>query len=176
MRYWYIELFRELLKNDIKFIVAGGIAVNLLGVPRFTADLDLIVALDRKNILKFIKCMKKLCYVPKIPVKAEAFADEENRDKWIKEKNMRVFSFRQLDRPYEVLDIFVKEPFPFVELWREKENIQLENITVPVVSIDHLIRLKKGANRLQDLSDVDALKKLKRELIDEKKRKAKKRG
>jgi hypothetical protein len=52
----------------------------------------------------------------------------------------------------------------------------LENIDIPVVSIDHLIKLKKQANRLQDLSDIEALKKLSRELNSEKKRHCKKRG
>jgi len=176
MRYWYIELFRELSKRDIKFVVAGGIALNLLGVPRFTADLDLILALDQKNIQKFIKCMTKLNYSPKAPVKAADFANDKNRDMWFKEKNMRVFCFMRLNRPYEIVDVFIKEPVPFAELWKERENIRLENTKIPVISIRHLIKLKKNASRLQDLSDVDALKKLIKELADEKKGKAKKGG
>lgn len=174
MRYWFAEIFRGLEKGDVKYVIVGGIAVNLLGVPRFTADLDLIVALEQKNVLKFAKCMSKLGFRPKVPVTAKMFADPKNRESWIKEKNMIVFSFWRPERPYEVIDVFVKEPIPFKELWAEREKISLENIKIPVISIGHLIKLKKQANRLQDISDIEALKKLSKELRSEKN--GKKRG
>jgi hypothetical protein len=176
MRYWFTEIFRELAKEDVKYVIVGGIAVNLLGVPRFTADLDLVVALDEKNVLKFANCMSRLGFRPKVPVTAEMFADPKNRESWIKEKNMIVFSFWRPKRPYEVIDVFVKEPIPFDELWSERERIALENIKISVVSIRHLIKLKRQANRLQDASDIEALKKLSRELDGEKKGRGKKRG
>ncbi len=167
MRNWYIEIFRALVEEDIRFVVAGGIAVNLLGVPRFTADLDLIVALDERNVNKFVRCMADMGYKPKVPVPAEAFADQGNREKWVREKNMRVFSFIQPNRPYELIDVFVKEPIPFSEMWREKENIRIENIEVPVVSIEHLLQLKQAAGREQDLSDIDALQRLQEDFKNE---------
>ncbi|MFH0800399.1 MAG: hypothetical protein V2A66_09510 [Pseudomonadota bacterium] len=168
MRSWYMDVFSELAANDVKFVVAGGIAVNLLGVPRFTADLDLIVALERENVVKFAQCMTRLGFKPKVPVPAEAFADPENRKRWIAEKNMRVFSFQKPDLPYEVVDVFVNEPIPFADMWRDKETITLDNITIPIVSIDHLIQLKREAMRLQDMSDIEALEKLKEELANDK--------
>lgn len=175
MRYWFIEIFRELAKEDVRYVIVGGIAVNLLGVPRFTADLDLIVALEQENVHKFAKSMSRLGFKPKVPVTAEMFADPKNRERWINEKNMIVFSFWRPDRPYEVIDVFVKEPIPFKELWSKREKVSLEDIKIPVISIDHLIQLKKQADRLQDVSDIEALKKLSRELKGEKKGR-KKRG
>jgi hypothetical protein len=79
MHYWFIEIFEALIKEDVKFVIAGGIAVNLLGVPRFTADLDLIIALNKNNALKFIKCITNLGFRPKAPVNAETFASAANR-------------------------------------------------------------------------------------------------
>lgn len=176
MRYWLNEIFRELAKEDVRYVIVGGIAVNLLGVPRFTADLDIVVALDRKNVLKFAKCMSRLGFRPKIPVTAEMFADPKNRESWIKEKNMIVLSFLHPERPYEVIDVFLKEPMPFDELWAKREKITLENIEIAVISIDHLIKLKKKADRLQDISDIEALRKLSKELKSEKKARGKKRS
>ncbi len=164
MQSWYMEVFRELSTADVRFVVAGGIAVNLLGVPRFTADLDLVVALEKENVVKFVQCMIRLGLKPKVPVPPEAFADSENRKRWIEEKNMRVFSFQKPDRPYEVVDVFVKEPIPFDEMWHDRERILLDNVEIPVVSIDHLIALKREAMRLQDISDIEALERLKEEL------------
>lgn len=167
MRSWYMDVFRELATEEVKFVVAGGIAVNLLGVPRFTADMDLIVALELENVVKFTRCMTRLGFKPKVPVPAEAFADPENRRRWIAEKHMRVFSFQKPDLPYEVVDVFVDEPIPFAEIWRDRESVDLDDITIPVASIDHLIRLKREAMRLQDVSDIEALEKLKEELANE---------
>lgn len=165
---WYREIFQAIVKARIRFVVAGGVALNLLGVPRFTADLDLIVALSRENVSRFVRCLAKLGYRTKLPVNAESFADEGTRKKWIEEKNMMVFSFYKKDRPYELIDVFVKEPLPFDKIWRERESVRLGDVVIPVISVDHLILLKKRANRLQDISDVASLKKLKAELKNEK--------
>ena len=176
MRYWFSEIFKGLAKEDIRYVIVGGIAVNLLGVPRFTADLDIIVALEQKNVRKFVKCLTNLGFKPKVPVTAEMFTDHKNRANWAKEKNMVVFSFWRPDRPYEVIDVFIKEPIPFKELWSKREKIALENIKIPVVSIGHLVQLKRRSGRLQDISDIEALNKLSKELKSEKNGQDKKRG
>lgn len=165
---WYGEIFQALMKARVRFVVAGGVALNLLGVPRFTADIDLIIALSRENVFRFVKCLARLGYKTKLPVKAESFADEKTRKKWIEEKNMMVFSFYKKDHPYELVDVFMKEPMPFDKMWRERKRVRLGNIFIPVISVDHLIFLKKKANRLQDISDVESLKRLKAELKNEK--------
>jgi predicted nucleotidyltransferase len=164
MHSWYLDIFRELVESNVRFVVAGGVALNLLGVPRFTADLDLIVALDERNVLTFTDCMTRLGFIPRVPVQAKDFAVAENRERWRREKNMRVFSFTKPNNPLEVVDVFVYEPMPFEEMWERREAIPIENFSLPVVSVDHLIALKKEAGRLQDLSDIEALEKVKGEL------------
>lgn len=167
---WFNEVFNALIKNDVRFVIAGGVALNLLGVPRFTADIDLIVELEKENILRLAECMTKLGFKPKVPVKPEAFADPKNRAEWIEKKNMRVFSFQHPSRPYEVVDIFVQEPIPFDQLWEKREIVPFGNVSLPVIAIEHLIQLKKNAGRLQDISDIEALERLKEEFTDENKR------
>ena len=44
-----VGLCRELNERGAKYVVIGGIAIIAAGYPRFTADLDLIVAADREN-------------------------------------------------------------------------------------------------------------------------------
>jgi len=39
----YEDLFRKLEEEQVRYVVAGGVAMVLHGVIRFTADLDLIV-------------------------------------------------------------------------------------------------------------------------------------
>lgn len=42
----YLELFRKLDDAGVRYLVVGGIAVNLHGVNRLTHDIDLMLALD----------------------------------------------------------------------------------------------------------------------------------
>lgn len=49
------RIFQALADGKIEYLVAGGVAVNLHGVERSTADLDLIVHLAEENLLKFIE-------------------------------------------------------------------------------------------------------------------------
>jgi hypothetical protein len=42
-------IFDELQRSQVRYLVVGGVAVVLQGHPRFTADLDLVVALDPSN-------------------------------------------------------------------------------------------------------------------------------
>lgn len=159
---FYEEVFRELNRKKVRYVVAGGIAVNLHGVPRVTEDLDLIIYLGEENVGKFSKAMGTLGYKPKTPVKIEDFGIKRNREDWIKNKGMIVFSLWNKHIPYRVIDIFVKDPIDFKELYRDKSNISAGGFKIPVVSIDHLIKLKKMAGRKQDISDIVSLRRAKK--------------
>lgn len=158
---FYEEVFRELNRQKVKYVVAGGIAVNLHGVPRVTEDLDLVIYLGEENVSKFSKAMETLGYKPKIPVKIEDFGVKKNREDWIKNKGMVVFSLWNKHIPYRVIDVFVKDPIVFKELYRDKLNISAGEFKIPVVSIEHLIKLKEMAGRKQDISDIQSLKRVK---------------
>ncbi len=56
------KIFKEFNKTKIKYLVVGGVAVNLYGYARFTGDLDILLLLDKKNLEKMDKIMKKLNY------------------------------------------------------------------------------------------------------------------
>lgn len=157
MKIFYEDIFRELNRNGVKYVVAGGVAVVLHGVIRLTLDLDLYVDLHEDNLIKFITSMGLLGYKPKVPVKAADFIKQENREAWKKEKNMKVFSFIHLDRPTELIDVFIEEFIKYTKVDKEKEIITADDIKIPIMSIKHLKQLKKIAGREQDLKDIQAL-------------------
>jgi len=154
----YEDIFRALNANKVKYVVVGGIALVLHGVVRLTADLDLIIQLETKNLTKFVSVMNSLGYRPKVPVKAEEFIDQEKRETWRTEKGMQVFSWYHPKKPSVLLDVFVDEPIGYETLEEEKEVIRAGSIKIPVVSIQHLIALKKISGRPQDIADINALK------------------
>jgi hypothetical protein len=157
---FYEDVFRKLGERNVKYAVAGGVALVLHGVVRFTADLDLIVDLGQENLERFVQAMKELGYKPRVPVRAEAFLDPANRETWKRDKGMEVFSFLDQSRPMSLVDVFIDEKIPFEEIERDMVRVTAKDITIPVVSISHLKWLKKTAGRPQDIADIEMLESL----------------
>ena len=154
------NLFSSLNKESVKYMVAGGIAVNLYGIERATADIDIILNLDKKNLLKFVKVAKKLGLKPKLPLALDDFIDAERRKGWIVDKDMVVYSLYDAKNPFFLLDIFVEEPFNFDEVYEERKKIEFENTIIPLVPIKVLIAMKEKSDRPQDKADTFYLKKI----------------
>lgn len=157
----YKTIFEELEAKQVEYLIAGGFAVNFHKVQRSTIDLDLVLHLTEPNVLKFIGIMKALGFVPRLPVNPENFANPKIRQEWIKEKNMMVFSFNHKSNPLEVIDIFVEEPKPFIELYANRLEVPLGDIMLKVIGKDDLIEMKEKAGRSKDLYDILELRKLK---------------
>jgi hypothetical protein len=159
---FYEDVFRELNKKRVDYVVAGGVALVLHGVVRLTADLDLIVNLEEKNFLRFIKTIEALGYKPKIPVKTSEILDPSIRQKWIKEKNMKVLSFYNPALPIGLIDVLIHQPIRYKEIKRHSVKIKSGALGIPVVSIEDLIRLKRISGRPQDITDIAMLKEIKK--------------
>ena len=157
---FYEEVFRKLTDREVKYAVAGGVALVLHGVVRLTADLDLIVELSTENLRKFIRAINELGYKPKPPVDAEDFIDPLNRKAWKEEKGMEVFSFYHPKMPINLIDVFVNEPIGFNEIESEIVIFKARDIKIPVISKKHLKALKRKANRPQDIADIEALEEI----------------
>jgi hypothetical protein len=149
-------------------MVAGGIAVNLYGIERATADVDVIIKLVKGNLEKFVEAVRELGLRPKVPVELDDFLDAEKRKEWIKDKGMMVFSLYDVKNPFFLLGIFVEEPFDFDAVYKQRKIIKLEDAGIPVVPIKELIRMKEKSNRPQDQADIYYLKKIVGDWEDEK--------
>ena len=132
--------------------------MNLHGLERATHDIDLIIYLEKKNILAFAGVVKKLGFKPKIPVKVEDFANEELRQSWIKEKNMVVFSFYHPKNPFEVIDVFVYHPRPFHEMFKAGKRASLSGQIIHAVGLEDMLFLKEKASRPKDEIDIRYLR------------------
>lgn len=157
------RLFDSLDKESVKYLVGGGIAVNLYGIERATADIDIILKLDKENLLRFIDVAKELGLKPKIPVKVEDLMDEEKRKDWIVNKGMTVFSLYDPKKPFFLLDIFVDVPFNFDEVYKKRKKIKFMDTIIHVVPIDDLIKMKEKSDRAQDRADIFYLRKILKE-------------
>jgi len=154
------QVLAALNAEKVRYLVVGGVAVVLHGHLRTTADLDLVVELAPDNARRAISALVKLGFRPRAPVPAEQFADPAARRAWIDEKGLTVFSLWSDRLPEIEVDLFVKEPFHFDEVYARAVRVPLDTTTVTVVSLADLIALKQAAGRPVDLADVDALRAL----------------
>ena len=64
------KIFTVLNAARVRYLIAGGIAVNIHGYQRMTGDLNL-VQLETTNLLNALQALSTLGYKPTLPVKAE---------------------------------------------------------------------------------------------------------
>lgn len=157
----YEEIFKEFKKQKVKYVIVGGIAVNLLGSLRSTADIDILVEMSDDNLRKIVTILKKKGYRVKQPVDPMKMADKKTREDWIKNKHMKAFNFYKEDGIKEV-DIIIDSPVSFEEAKKRAIHIKSGNITLPVISIDNLIKMKRKTGRNVDKLDIADLKKIKK--------------
>ncbi|PIX26488.1 MAG: hypothetical protein COZ68_01110 [Deltaproteobacteria bacterium CG_4_8_14_3_um_filter_43_13] len=60
----YLGILKKMNEKGVRYIVVGGIAVNLYGIPRMTYDIDLMLDLEDKNLKKFLKLLKSWGFKP----------------------------------------------------------------------------------------------------------------
>ena len=70
--------------------------------------------------------------------------------------------------PFQEIDVMINSPMPFEACYAKRRTLRTAGVRVPVLSVDDLIQFKQHAGRLQDVSDVEALQRLKEIQGDEK--------
>ncbi len=163
----YQQILAALAKGKVRYLVAGGIAMNIHGLTRSTFDLDLIIFLEKKNILQFVKVMRKLGYKPKVLVEPEDFADEKLRRQWVEEKNMVVFSFYHSQDMMNVVDVFVEHPRPFEEMFKAGKISNLLGQKIRAAGLQDMLYMKKKAQRPKDELDIRFLENIIRKQKDD---------
>ena len=148
-------IFHALNEACVRYMVAGGVAVNIHGYQRMTMDLDLVIQLDSDNIKKAMKRLNQLGYTPIVPVTTEDFIDPDKRRNWIKTKNMQVLALQSKQFPETTIDIFVTEPFNFDKEYESAVHAELSpGTSINIVNIPALIEMKQKSGRARDLDDI----------------------
>lgn len=170
-RSFYERLFVELDRKGVRYVLCGGLAVNLHGVPRVTADADIAIDFAADNVRGLIEVVRSLGLRPLVPVDPQDLASPERRAEWRTQKGSVVFQFAEPSKPYLKVDVFLDTPLPFETLWAGHSRLHLGTAKVPVASIEHLIVLKQKVDppREQDLADIRSLVKV-RDLLERRRR------
>lgn len=154
-----VECLRALHNAGVRYLVVGGFAVAAHGYRRATVDLDLVVQLQKDNLVAALAALQEVGFQPRIPVTAEQFADPETRRGWIEEKGMVVLNLWHARHHGITVDVFVDEPFDFdAEYAQALCEELLPGLPVRYPRLQALIDMKLKAGRERDLNDVKQLR------------------
>jgi hypothetical protein len=149
-----LQLIEALDNNRIRYALVGGYAVALHCVVRGTVDVDLAIRINKGEFRKTEKALNGLGLKSLLPVTADDVFTY--REEYIRNRNMKAWSFVNPDRAGEVVDILITEDVS--DLKTVTKTIASRKVRVAV--IPELIRMKTGTGRPQDEVDIKALKEL----------------
>jgi hypothetical protein len=157
-----LDLLVKLQQADVDFVLVGGLAVQLHGYMRMTYDVDLVLAMNDENLAKFIDVAKGQGLAPVIPVPIDSLKNAALIDQWHREKGMLAFALREPSVAGSVIDVLVRPDVSFERLSADATEAEFMGKRIRIASIDHLLEMKRIANRPKDLLDITALEKIKR--------------
>lgn len=158
----YLKLFSKLEEQKVRYLICGELAVNIYGIPRMTADIDLLLDFNEQNLLAFENVMNEIGYKPTLPIKLSSLFEFEKRKSFKDEKNLIAFSFFNQANNLMSVDVLLYLPITFEELWKNKTIRKFETTEVYLVCVEDLIALKEYSGREQDKQDVFYLKQYKK--------------
>lgn len=147
----FVNLWKASNQFNLKFIMIGGVAINLHGYYRTTSDIDIWIddtPENRENLYRTFKeigmgDLKALLTIQFIPGWTDFYLDNGVR-----------------------LDIMtcVKglEKYSFTEAYEMASMADIYDMQVPFLHINQLIESKKAANRPKDQVDLIELEKIKK--------------
>lgn len=137
--------FIELLeKNQVRYLVIGGYAVSVHGYPRYTGDLDIFVAIDSKNSCGILKTFRDF-----------GFTDLEINESDFLEVDTIVEIGRE---PLKIQVMNEISGVSFDEAESTKILVPVDDMKVPFISLEMLIKNKLSTKRDKDRIDARILK------------------
>jgi Nucleotidyl transferase of unknown function (DUF2204) len=136
------EVFSSFQNHKVKYVVIGGIAAVLHGVPRATFDLDILVEATAANARRLLDALLDA------DLGTAALIDEND----LLAHEITVFRDRVR------IDVQISTPgIQFDAVWERREIMVYQGVELNVLSKEDLISSKKAAGRPVDLEDVRLL-------------------
>lgn len=136
------DVFRSFQRHEVRYLVIGGVATVLHGVPRATFDLDILIEASRDNAERLLRALLDAGLGTAELTTAEAVLANE------------ITIFRDVVR----IDVQTRTPgIAFEDAWQRKHCIEYHGQTFYVLAKSDLIASKRAAGRPVDVEDVRLL-------------------
>lgn len=142
----YKEMLQILLDNKIKFLVVGAYAMGVYGYPRATGDIDIWVLASTENSKKIFNSLKQFG-APLQQINKETFAEQGV-----------IFQIGVAPRRIDIITQI--DGVDFDKAYENRQEIAIENMNIPVLSIEDLIKNKESTGREKDTLDARELRKI----------------
>ncbi len=137
------EFFQSLNSHKVKYLLIGGYAVGYYGYPRFTADIDVWVAIHPDNAQRLVTAIKEF-----------GFDASKLSTKLFLQKNKVI----RMGLPPMRIEILTSiSGVHFDSCYKQRKREMIDGIVVPLISLQHLKTNKKASGRLKDLNDLQNL-------------------
>ncbi|MCM8531600.1 MAG: hypothetical protein NE330_10605 [Lentisphaeraceae bacterium] len=140
-------LLKKLSKSNLDFLVVGGGALVLHGIPRTTMDIDIFVPADDLILAELVTILDSELNLK--PVKDSTLSH-------IKQAELLIgqwLSFAIPNGP-EIIDIFFCRKGEFYRLHEDADIIEIENEAIYVANLETLKKMKEDSGRAIDLADI----------------------
>jgi len=137
------DIFKALNESHTRYLLVGGLASILYGVPRTTVDIDIAISISRSNVERVITVFKKIDLV----------ADTESVEDILAQGGITFSNEREVD---VITSLPSNEHFD--ELWKRRKKVKYHDIVINVISKKDQIRMLEAVGRKQDLEDAGILK------------------
>ncbi len=141
------ELLRSMKARRVRFVVVGGYALAVAGVPRATYDLDVFVEPSKVNARRLAAVFKEFGYAELARIAPTYFA---------KVKQIAAIG----RKPLQVDFITTIDGLDFPEAWRGRTEVEIDGVAIPFLGFDALLKNKRASGRDKDLVDVQSLERL----------------
>lgn len=139
----FVALLRELSAAEARFLIVGGYAVSLHSRPRATGDLDVWAEASADNAARVFQALRAFG----APLEGLAEADLTKRD-----------VVYQIGVPPCRVDLLTSlTGVEFAEAWAGRVTSRIEDLDVPFIGKDALVRNKRALGRPHDLADLESL-------------------
>lgn len=139
------EFLHALNKNEVRYLLVGGYAVVFHGHSRTTGDMDIWVDCTESNYQRLVKAFRDF-QMPLFDMTLNNFLSKAEFD-----------VFRYGRKPVAI-DIMVKmADFDFETCFKSAQYFEDDDLIIPVVHVNDLVKAKKVAGRNKDLDDIDNL-------------------
>ena len=136
------DVFRSFQRHDVKYVVIGGIAAILHGVPRATFDLDILIEATPDNTKRLLDAL--------LDAGLGSASLTTARDLLANE----ITIFKDRVR----LDVQTSTPgIAFADAWQHRKTMSYQGQEFFILSKEDLIASKRAAGRKVDLEDVRLL-------------------
>lgn len=136
------DVFKSFQQHDVKYVVIGGIASVLHGVPRATFDLDILIEATQENTRHLLDALLDAGLgTASLTTPEDVLANE-------------ITIFKDRIR----LDVQTATPgIEFASAWRNRKTVTFRGQELHILSKQDLIASKRAAGRDVDLEDVRLL-------------------